>query len=81
MEFSKRIKMSSITILSLWISHVSLSEAIVHLVQEMVKISKAPCYLLLVMSSKCTALVKAELSLGLAISRGKITGLLIFIII
>ena len=40
MKFSKVFKMSSITILSLWISYVCLSEAIVHFVQEMVKNSR-----------------------------------------
>ena len=40
MEFSNRIRMSSITISSLWISSVCMSDAIVHLVQEMVKISR-----------------------------------------
>ena len=47
MEFSKGNKMSSIIILSLCISYVCLSEAIVHLVQEMVKISRGKIIVLL----------------------------------
>ena len=57
--------MSSITVLCFWISHVCLSEAIVHLVQEMMKIVEISIVqvkhlltsylLLLVTSSKYTA--------------------------